>query len=32
VYDAMATDGFAQFAQRYLSTFFAKSDAKAATN
>jgi hypothetical protein len=28
VYDAMATDGFAQFAQRYLSTFFAKSEAK----
>jgi hypothetical protein len=28
VYDAMASDGFSQFATRYLSTFFAKSDAK----
>jgi hypothetical protein len=28
VYDAMATEGYAQFAQRYLATFFLKSEPK----
>ena len=29
VYETMATDGFAQFTQKYLSTFFAKAEPKA---
>ncbi len=32
VYDAMATESFAQFTQKYLATFFGKADTKSASD